>query len=151
MMDNTSAKKIGSLIQNAHNILITSHVGPDWDAVGSVLGLGLAIQTTGKKVQMVLEDSISQKYHHLPGHEFIKREPNGSYDLSIVVDCSDISRMGNVLKNDQPDINIDHHVTISILVISIWLIPKRLLHRLSWQNIYPPGGCLSQKMLRQHY
>ena len=38
---------------DAQKILVTSHVRPDGDAVGSLLGLGLALQNAGKTVQMI--------------------------------------------------------------------------------------------------
>ena len=41
-------QKIKQRIKNAHNILIVSHVRPDGDAIGSLLGLGLAQLYTGR-------------------------------------------------------------------------------------------------------
>jgi phosphoesterase RecJ-like protein len=110
-MDNPSLQQINRKLQETQHILITSHIHPDWDAVGSILGFGLSLIQTGKNVQMVLEDGVSQKYKHLPGSEFIVKGATKPFELSIVVDCSDLSRVGNVLKGNQPDINIDHHIT----------------------------------------
>ncbi|MEA4908062.1 MAG: bifunctional oligoribonuclease/PAP phosphatase NrnA [Anaerolineaceae bacterium] len=98
-------------ISNAKNIVIVSHIRPDGDAVGSVLGLGLALQATGKNVQMVLADGVPSSFHHLKGYHQIARKPKGEYDLLIVVDCSDLLRVGTVIKDRTPDINIDHHIT----------------------------------------
>ena len=50
--------------------------------------------------------------HHLAGHDKVFRETAGVYDLIVVVDCSDIDRIGSVLDEyGEPDINIDHHPT----------------------------------------
>jgi phosphoesterase RecJ-like protein len=99
-------------LDQAKNILIASHVRPDGDAVGSLLGLGLALSDAGKSVQMVLVDGVSSSYRHLEGSERIVREPNQDCDTFITVDCADLKRVGKIFESfDQPDINIDHHKT----------------------------------------
>jgi phosphoesterase RecJ-like protein len=99
-------------LQAAEKILIVSHIRPDGDAIGSVLGLGLSLQFIGKQVQMVLPDSVPQSFRHLPGVDQLKQKPDGEFDLICVVDCSDLQRTGNALNGySQPDWNIDHHIT----------------------------------------
>jgi phosphoesterase RecJ-like protein len=96
----------------AKNILIVSHVRPDGDAIGSLLGLGLALQHAGKNVQMVLNDGAPVLFKHLPGAEQIKKQPEGDFDLFVTVDCADFKRTGAQFQGyRKPDINIDHHVT----------------------------------------
>ena len=51
---------VGARLAEARKLLIASHVRPDGDAVGSLLGLGLAMQAAGKQVQMVLALVASQ-------------------------------------------------------------------------------------------
>lgn len=98
-------------LAKAHNILIASHVRPDGDAIGSLLGLGLALKNAGKTVQMVLVDGVSS-FKYLEGSEFVVREPKEGYDTFITVDCADFRRVGKAFENfGQPDINIDHHKT----------------------------------------
>jgi phosphoesterase RecJ-like protein len=96
----------------AHNILIASHVRPDGDAIGSLLGLGLALQHAGKNVQMVLQDGVPASFRFLAGSEQIQKEPTGTWDTFISVDCADYKRLGKGFENlAKPDINIDHHIT----------------------------------------
>jgi bifunctional oligoribonuclease and PAP phosphatase NrnA len=98
--------------QTAEKILIVSHIRPDGDAIGSVLGLGLSLQLTGKQVQMILSDGVPQSFRHLPGVDQLKQHAEGEFDLICVLDCSDLQRTGNALNGySQPDINIDHHIT----------------------------------------
>jgi phosphoesterase RecJ-like protein len=107
MMDKDIAAKINA----SQTFLIVSHVRPDADAVGSVLGVGLALRHAGKSVQMVLQDGVT-KYSHLPGSDTITSSPRGSVDMIIVVDCSDPDRVGKVLADHgQPDLVVDHHKT----------------------------------------
>ena len=102
----------GDLISRADRILIISHIRPDGDAVGSLIGLGLILEELGKEVNLVLEDGVPKVFHHLTGFDHVIREVSGVYDLIIVVDSSDIDRIGSVLDEyGEPDVNIDHHPT----------------------------------------
>jgi len=93
-------------------VVITSHVRPDGDAIGSLLGLGLALRDAGKSVQMVLTDGVTSSFRHLEGSELISRELKAEYDTFITVDCADFKRTGKVFETlGPPDINIDHHKT----------------------------------------
>jgi phosphoesterase RecJ-like protein len=99
-------------LEKSRNIIIASHVRPDGDAIGSLLGLGLALRNAGKSVQMVLADGVTSSYKHLEGSELITKEPSGEHDTFITVDCADFKRTGKVFENfGQPDVNIDHHKT----------------------------------------
>jgi phosphoesterase RecJ-like protein len=111
-MDNATIKQAHQIIQTSQNILVISHIRPDGDAVGSVLGLGLALQATGKNVQMILEDGVPKSFRHLVGSDQMQKRAEDEFDCSIVVDCSDLSRTGKLFSDgSQPDINIDHHNT----------------------------------------
>lgn len=103
---------IRAKLAKAKNILIVSHVRPDGDAIGSLLGLGLAIKNADKAVEMVLNDGVPALFTHLPGAELIKTSPEVDFDLFITVDCADFKRTGPQFQSmRKPDINIDHHVT----------------------------------------
>lgn len=104
-------QEIQQAIQKANQVGITAHIRPDGDAIGSVLGLGLALQNSGKKVQMVLRDGVSSTFRHLPGADQIQQKFSEDCDLYIALDSSDLQRLGEVLKGHQVDICIDHHVT----------------------------------------
>jgi phosphoesterase RecJ-like protein len=109
---NVVSAEINAKIASAKTILIVSHVRPDGDAIGALLGLGLALQQAGKTVQMVLNDGLPASFRHLPGSEQIKKEIQGDADLFITVDCADFKRTGKQFENfRKPDINIDHHIT----------------------------------------
>lgn len=98
-------------LHQAQKILIISHIRPDGDAIGSMLGLGLALEAVGKQVEMVLMDGVLANFRFLEGVEKIHRKPTLVYDFLIVVDVSDINRMGEAFIQLKPDLVIDHHVT----------------------------------------
>jgi phosphoesterase RecJ-like protein len=111
-MNNDDIQVFGDLISRAERVLIISHIRPDGDAVGSLLGLGLMLEELGKEVNLVLEDGVPLVFHHLTGADKVYREAAGVYDLIIVVDSSDMERIGSVLdEHGEPDVNIDHHPT----------------------------------------
>ena len=111
-MDSNIIGAIKSRLESGERILITSHVRPDGDAIGSLLGMGLALQNAGRNVQMVLADGVSTSFRHLEGSEKIKTKIEGTFDTFITVDCADFKRTGKPFEAlGSPDINIDHHVT----------------------------------------
>ena len=104
-------QKIAEKINQSLNFLIVSHVRPDADAVGSLLGLGLALINQGKHVQMVLTDGAG-RFEYLPKVDLITNSPHGNVDMIIVVDCSDINRVGGIRASlGKPDLVVDHHKT----------------------------------------
>jgi phosphoesterase RecJ-like protein len=105
-------KEIRRKIQASHRVLLATHARPDGDAIGSLLGLGLSLRQAGKIVQMLSADGIPVSYRHLPGSQEVVQHPEGEVDLTIVLDCSDLSRAGKSLDGyGIPDLNVDHHVT----------------------------------------
>lgn len=105
-------QQIRALLEPAQRILVVSHIRPDGDAVGSLLGLGLSLKEAGKKVQMVLSDGMPANFRFLEGSREVVSSPEGQFDLIISVDCSELKRIGTALEGyHEPDINIDHHVT----------------------------------------
>jgi len=111
-MNNGTTGVIKERLEKSKNVVIASHVRPDGDAVGSMLGLGLALRDAGKSVQMVLVDGVPSSFKYLEGSDLIVKEPTGEHDTFITVDSADFKRVGKVFENfGQPDINIDHHKT----------------------------------------
>ena len=111
-MKNQLTGEIKDRLDAAKKIVIASHVRPDGDAIGSLLGLGLSLREGGKSVQMILVDGVPSSFRYLEGSDLIQKEPSKDYDTFITVDCADFKRVGKAFETfDQPDINIDHHVT----------------------------------------
>jgi bifunctional oligoribonuclease and PAP phosphatase NrnA len=104
-------------IEKANHILVIAHVDPDGDAIGSLTAVGQALHQLGKRVVLVCDDAVPERFHYLPMATEVRREPNASlhYDLVIAVDCGDALRMGWAfmsLPDPKPSVvNIDHHIT----------------------------------------
>jgi phosphoesterase RecJ-like protein len=103
---------INHQIKKARKFLVVSHLRPDGDAIGSLLGIGLSLINHGKEVQMVISDGIPENFKFLSGSELINTKPAGEVDYIIVVDSSDLLRTNSVLNGyGIPDLSIDHHKT----------------------------------------
>lgn len=111
-MNESTTGVIRERLDKSKNVVIASHVRPDGDAIGSLLGLGLALRDAGKSVQMVLVDGVPSSFKHLEGSDLVVKEPTVEHDTFITVDSADFRRVGKAFENfGQPDINIDHHKT----------------------------------------
>ena len=61
-----SFENTAALLQAANDIIITSHVSPDGDALGSSLALAHHLLGQGKKVQLLLDDDLPLNFSFLP-------------------------------------------------------------------------------------
>jgi phosphoesterase RecJ-like protein len=102
----------GERLASGHDILVVSHVRPDGDAIGALLGLGLALDSAGKRVRMFLADGVPSSFRHLVGADRIASKLEPGHDTFVTVDCADFKRVGKVAAAlPPPDVNIDHHKT----------------------------------------
>ncbi|MBA4602089.1 DHH family phosphoesterase [Thermoactinomyces mirandus] len=103
-------------LENADPILVVAHLYPDGDAISSTLAMGYVLRQLGKKVTMVNESPIPQKFSFLPGVEEIKLADSVSeiFPYAIALDCADAERMGScrsLIREKAIVVNIDHHAT----------------------------------------
>jgi phosphoesterase RecJ-like protein len=102
-------------LEAAQSIYIICHIIPDGDAIGSMLGLGLALRHLGKHCTMACADPVPSKFGFLPSVRDIVSRPPAKEELIVAVDSSDIERLGALYDEptfrSRPVINIDHHVT----------------------------------------
>jgi len=94
-------------------VLLASHIRPDGDALGSLLGLGNALIEAGKKVFMASLDGVPSNFHYLHGAHLVKKSvPNDQiFDMTISLDISDMERSGGIFGDREITLNIDHHIT----------------------------------------
>ncbi len=112
-------KRFDSVIEKIHEgrrFLVASHVNPEGDAVGSLLGLTLALRSLGKDVTPYLEDPVPGVYRFLPGADTIVHDltGRGPFDSVFAVDCGMKDRLGKALGAFDHGgllINLDHHAT----------------------------------------
>lgn len=109
--------EISKVVQKNHNFLITSHINLDGDAIGSELALYFILKKLNKKAIILNQNRLPKIYDFLPGSDKVNYLNNNrikpkSIDVGIVLDCSNIKRIGRtyeIFKNIKTIINIDHH------------------------------------------
>ncbi len=108
--------KATEAVDKAQTLLIVTHVNPDGDAIGSLLGLANGLRERGKSPVLAVDGGVPDFLRFLPGSDTILSELTaGEWDLVISVDSSDAGRSGNVgtygQEHSQTIINLDHHPT----------------------------------------
>lgn len=122
-LDNKDISRLRELIDHASKVVITAHTSPDGDAVGSSLGLSIALSAMGKDVKVIVPSTPSLQLKFLPGFKYIDVYKNNAEfddrmiaqaDLIFCLDYNALSRveaMAPALKDAKaPKVLIDHHL-----------------------------------------
>ena len=104
------------LIERHGSVLVTGHIDPDGDCIGSMFAFGLMLEKMGKKVMCYAPGEISELFLKLPGASMLAGREAASdfeHDLVIAVDCPNTARTENFARpcENEDVINIDHHPT----------------------------------------
>lgn len=114
MKEVTEAEALALLKEN-QSFVLTAHISPDGDSLGSMLALYEFLVRQGKQVAVVLDDTIPDVFRMLPCWDVIRtvdEAGNLTPDLLIILDASSIDRIGRVAEIVQATtLNIDHHVS----------------------------------------
>lgn len=118
-----SIRQLHGLIKNSRNVLITCHLSPDGDAMGSSLGLCRALRNTGKRVKVIVPDTPPKYLMFLPGADEITVYSRSqayvgrlfeSADLVFCLDYNEPKRIDMVaeamLASTAKKVMIDHHL-----------------------------------------
>ena len=98
-------------IRSRQRFVLSSHSRPDGDSIGSQLAMAYALRDLGKHVELVNLDPAPPQLMGFPGVAGIRIAPavDGTFDASIVMECSDLARTGVTGLDRAFIINIDHH------------------------------------------
>lgn len=104
-------QRIRDEILRSRRFLITSHLKPDGDSIGSQMAMAFALRALGKEVRLVNADQAQPALLTFPGVTEIEiaSRVEGDYDVVLVMECSDLARTGVSGLDRYPIINIDHH------------------------------------------
>ncbi|MBP2642624.1 MAG: phosphoesterase RecJ domain protein [Firmicutes bacterium] len=108
-----SLETVGKLLREAHRVVITGHIHPDGDCLGSMLACYDLLTGLGKEVEVLLDDEIPAVYSFLPGVDKVRRPSEViEADFLVVVDASDRERITGVSETVRAKvINLDHHIS----------------------------------------
>ncbi|MFP4229311.1 MAG: DHH family phosphoesterase [Salinivenus sp.] len=110
------------LIRENEHFFLTTHLGPDGDAVGSQIALGRFLQKMGKHAAMVNGDELPYSLDWMPGAEHVEvfdgsldqHKALADADVAFVLDTNDEERLGKVgsmvRESTATTVLIDHHL-----------------------------------------
>ncbi|MBU1083489.1 MAG: bifunctional oligoribonuclease/PAP phosphatase NrnA [Candidatus Omnitrophota bacterium] len=115
-MDRENIIKIAELFNSKDNFLLTAHVNPEGDSIGSQLAVYHMLKKLGKSVIVLNQDPVPENLKFLPGAEAVSQNiPEGVEDhIAVILDCPVPERIGNIYRafaEEQFKVNIDHHVS----------------------------------------
>jgi phosphoesterase RecJ-like protein len=108
------------LVRRPRRFLLTTHVRPDGDGLGSMLALAEALETLGKEVRMVIASTFPPRYTFLDPQRRIRpfEAPGEEYrdtEAVVVLDTGTWNQLGNfgpfLRSLAVPKVVIDHHLT----------------------------------------
>ena len=111
----TALDEVVEALRDRERFLLTTHEGPDGDALGSLLALHQILGQLGKDSVMFLdakEFPLAIEYRFLPLEEVFHEPPADVVDRTLVfLDCGNIDRMPvEFLRREGAyRINVDHH------------------------------------------
>ncbi len=134
IVEETDIIALRELINNANNIVITCHVSPDGDAIGSSLALKHVLIQLNKNVEVITPDQCPKSLQFLPGVNSIlpysikESSANSKFHEADVIFCLDynslyrVDKMADVLRGtNATKVLIDHHLdpeTFANIIIS---------------------------------
>jgi len=103
-------------LDNAGRVLLVTHLNPDGDAIGSLLGLANALRARGISLDTAVDGGVPGYLAFLPGAEFVLPAlTEGAWDVMVSLDSSDEARTGVCgvygRAHSATVINLDHHPT----------------------------------------
>lgn len=123
VIDNETVERVKHMLLSAQKIVITCHVSPDGDALGSSLALCAVLRALGKDVNVVTADCAPKSLMFMPGVRDMvtaTRQPEraaeliSAADLVFCLDFNDLKRVDRLSPNFEQStarrIVIDHHL-----------------------------------------
>jgi phosphoesterase RecJ-like protein len=112
---NKVLSEINAIIEKHSRFLISSHLDPDGDSIGSQMALYYSLINRGKTAAIINQGTMPAKYRFLDPDKIIQfspEKPGFTPEVVIILECPSLDRIGFV-RELIPDsavlINIDHH------------------------------------------
>jgi len=110
-------EKVTQAIKKYNTFLITSHMNPEGDSLGSQLAVAQLLKGMGKEFAIVDHDKVPGHYRFLPHADLIGQKSclkGRRFEAALVLDCPSLARTGSIksaVKRSGCVINVDHHVS----------------------------------------
>ena len=108
-------RAVAEALMGGRRWVAASHVNPDGDALGALIGLGLILEQAGVETVLYNHSGVPRSYRFLPGQERIVTEINelDGFDGLVILDSGSPDRIGSLferLSQFKRVINVDHHL-----------------------------------------
>ena len=137
ILDTRKVDRFDKLLEGVSSVVLTCHVRPDGDAIGSTLGWMHVLERLGKSVAVVVPDNAPRSLSFLPGFDrmavFTRHEEYCEKlfrDAELVICCdfnqpSRVDRMQRLLDDCScPKVLVDHHVDPAHFADIIFSFPE---------------------------
>jgi phosphoesterase RecJ-like protein len=113
-------------IEQRKRFVLTSHVRPDGDAIGSALACCQILRAMGKQADVVVHDGVPRIYRSLPFADQVLQADRvgGDYEAAIILECDSIHRTRLQGLEDRFLISIDHHISGRPFAHVNWIDPQ---------------------------
>ncbi len=120
--DAVTVAQVAAEIRRRARFVISSHVRPDGDAIGSQLAMAFALRHLGKQVRIVNRDPAPPPLFVFPGVKDIEvaSHVDDPGDAVIVMESGELARTGVAGLDRTYVINIDHHVGNTMYGAANW-------------------------------
>lgn len=122
IFNNEDIKELKRLLKASNSVVLTGHVRPDGDAIGSTLGLYHLLREMGKQAVVMVPDTPPRTLSFLPGFKdiavYTRHDPYcqrlvDEADLIVCCDFNSLKRLDHlgalIEKSTCPRVMIDHH------------------------------------------
>ena len=109
--DRDARRLVCDALLRHQRIVVTSHVRPDGDAIGSALALAGALTALGKDARVINHDAAPAPLTEFPGAADIQLAETvpAATQAVVVLECGDLERTGLTGMDEAVIINVDHH------------------------------------------
>jgi bifunctional oligoribonuclease and PAP phosphatase NrnA len=119
----TPLEQLVSHIHGGRRFYVSSHQRPDGDAIGSAVGMALALRELGKTADVVMDAVPPHFLLPFPAVDAIRVATNvgDAADAALIMECSSLDRTGVSGLDRSPVLNIDHHVGNTLYGAINWI------------------------------
>jgi phosphoesterase RecJ-like protein len=109
--DPGACRRICEELLRHRRVVVTSHMRPDGDSIGSALALAWALRALGTDARVINRDRAPVQLADFPGvgEILIGETVPDDTDAVVVLECGDLARTGLVGFDRHVVVNIDHH------------------------------------------
>lgn len=108
--------EVAGFLRDNDGFLISTHVNPDGDGIGSAMAMKWALTAMGKRAEIMFDSDPPESFAFLKNYQWVRKYEDGGekFGAAVILDAPNIERLGGAaaaLENGAKVLNIDHHVS----------------------------------------